>query len=100
ALADDHALVDLGARRDEELAALLEVQQGERRGGAAPVADERAGRPRAELAVPGLVAVEDVVEDPGAARLGEELRPEADEPAGRDEVLHPHPAGAVVDHLL
>ena len=36
----------------------------------------------------------------GAARLGEELGAEADQPAGGDEVVHPHPAGAVVDHLL
>ena len=50
--------------------------------------------------MPGLVAVEDVVEDAGAARLGEELGAEADQAAGGDEVLEPHPAGAVVDHLL
>ena len=37
---------------------------------------------------------------PGAARLGEELRAEPDQPARRHEVLEPHPAGAVVDHLL
>ena len=34
------------------------------------------------------------------AGLGEELGAEADQPAGGDQVLHPHPAGAVVDHLL
>ena len=38
--------------------------------------------------------------DAGAARLGEELGAEADQAARRHEVLHPHPAGAVVDHLL
>ncbi len=53
-----------------------------------------------QLAVPLLVAVEDVVEDAGAARLGQELRPEADQRAGGNEVLEPNPAGAVVDHLL
>jgi hypothetical protein len=41
-----------------------------------------------------------VVEDAGAAGLGQELGPEADQAAGRDEVLHAHPAGAVVHHLL
>ena len=41
-----------------------------------------------------------MVRDPGAARLGQELRPEADQAARRDQVVHPHPAGAVVDHLL
>src|SRR3712207_9320437 len=60
----------------------------------------RSGRPRAELAVPGLVALEDVVQQAGATGLGEELGPEADHPAGRHEVLHADPAGAMVDHLL
>jgi hypothetical protein len=41
-----------------------------------------------------------VVQQPGAAGLGEELGAEADQPARRHDVLHPDPAGAVVDHLL
>ena len=72
----------------------------ERRRLASAVGDEAAGRPGAQLAVPGLPAVEDVVQDPGAAGLGEELGAEADQAARRDEVLHPRPPGAVVDHLL
>ena len=40
------------------------------------------------------------MQQPGAARLGEELGAEADQPAGRHEVVEPDPAGAVVDHLL
>ena len=48
----------------------------------------------------GSQRLEDVVHDPGAARLGEELGAEADQAARRDEVLHARPAGAVVDHLL
>ena len=99
-LADDHALVDLLAGPDEHRPALLQVHQRELRRGAAAVGDERAGRPRAQLARPRLPAVEDVVEQAGAARLGEELGAEADQAARGHEVLHPHPAGAVVDHLL
>ena len=38
--------------------------------------------------------------NPRAARLGEELGTEADEAARRDEEVQPHPAGAVVDHVL
>ena len=75
-------------------------KQREGGGPAAPVGDERAGRARAQLADPRLLAVEDVVQEPGAARLGEELGAEADQAARGDEVLHAHPAGAVVDHLL
>ena len=99
-LADDHPLVDLLAGADEEGAALLQAEQGEAGGLAAAVGDEGAGRPGAQLPGPGLPAVEDVVEDAGAAGLGEELGAEADQAAGRDQVLHPHPAGRVVDHLL
>ena len=41
-----------------------------------------------------------MVQEAGAAGLGEELGAEADQPAGGHQVLHPHPAGGVVDHLL
>ena len=41
-----------------------------------------------------------MVEDAGAAGLGEELGAEADQGAGRDQVVEPDPAGAVVDHLI
>ena len=99
-LADDHALVDLVAGADEQRAALLEVHQRELRRAPAAVGDQGAGRPRAQLARPRLPAVEDVVQQAGAARLGEELGAKADQAAGRDAVLHAHPAGAVVDHLL
>ena len=68
--------------------------------GAAPVGDQRAGRPGADLAGPRLVALVDVVQQPGPAGLGEELGAEPDQPARRHDVLHPDPAGAVVDHLL
>ena len=84
----------------EELTALLQVEQREGAGGTAPIRDEAPRRPRSQLAVPGLVAVEDVVEDAGAPRLGQELGAEADEPPRGHEVLHSNPTGAVVDELL
>ena len=56
--------------------------------------------PRLQVAGPRLPAVEDVVHQPGAARLGQELGAEADQPARRHQVLQAHPAGRVVDHLL
>ena len=60
---------------------------------------EPVGRAR-EVAGPRLPAVEDVVHQPGAAGLGQELGAEADQPARRHQVLEPDPAGRVVDHLL
>ena len=50
--------------------------------------------------MPGLVALEDVVEDAGAAGFGKELRVKADERACGHEVLLAHPPGPVVDHVL
>ena len=50
-----------------------------------PVGHQRPGRPGPQLAVPGLVRLEDVVHQAGAAGLGEELGAEADQPAGRHE---------------
>src|SRR5690606_42160906 len=51
-LADHHALVDLDARSDEELAALLEVDQRVRGGHTGAVGDQRAGAPGADGAGP------------------------------------------------
>jgi len=41
-----------------------------------------------------------VVEDGGAAGLGEQLGAEADEAARRHHVVEAHPAAAVVHHLV
>ena len=85
---------------DEELAALLQRHQRVLRRDALAVGDQGAVLPRPDLAVPRLEALEHVVQLPRPARLREELGAEADQAARRHEVLEPHPAGAVVDHLL
>src|SRR3954452_7508079 len=99
-LPDDHPLVDVRARLDEERAAVGELQHRVAGDRAGPVGDQRAGVPAADLARPREVALEDGVGDPGAPGLGEEVGAEADEPAGGDHVLDPHPAGAVPAHVL
>src|SRR5690606_32324938 len=99
-LADDLALVDLLRGLDEEGAALLEVDHREGRDLARTVRDERAGAARLDGAGPRLVAVRDRGGDSRAARLGEELRAEADEAARGHHELHADPAGAVVRHGL
>src|SRR6478752_566246 len=99
-LADDHALVDLGGRVDEERAALLEVDHRVGGDDALAVRDERAARAGRDRAEPRLVVLEHVVGDARAARLGEELGAEDDEASTRHEELHADPAGAVVGHLL
>src|SRR5437763_14581315 len=50
--------------------------------------------------MPGLPAVEPMVHQPGPAGFGEKFGAEADQASSRHQILHPHPAGPVVDHLL
>ncbi|CAB4862896.1 unannotated protein [freshwater metagenome] len=50
--------------------------------------------------MPGLIAIKDMVQQAGAASLGEELGAKTNQATGWDDVIHAHPAGAVVDHLL
>ena len=50
--------------------------------------------------MPWLVLVEDVVQQTGSTGFGEELGAETDQATGRDDVLHPNPTGAVIDHLF
>ena len=99
-LADDHPLVDLDAGADEQLRALLEVEQpvGVRRPG--PVADQHAGRPVRDLAGPRAVALADLVQQRRAARLGQQLAAIADQPAHREHELEPDAAVGVGGHLL
>ena len=93
-LADDHPLVDLLAGADEERAAVLEARSARSRrscrGGR-----RRASRSGAVRSSPaqGSQRSKTWCMIAGAAGLGEELGAEADQAAGRDQVLHPHPAG-------
>src|SRR5205814_1035854 len=82
-LPDDHVLVHLGGRLDEQRPALLEVEHRVAGGGPGPVGDQRTGRPGAQLAEPRLVGLEHVVQDAGAAGLGQEFGAEADQLAVR-----------------
>ena len=99
-LADDHTLVDFGAGADKQRPPLLQVDQGVGGTLAAAVRDKAAGGTGAQVAVPWLVPLEDVVQDAGAARFGQELCVKADKGARRDKVFLAHPASPVVDHLL
>ena len=98
--ANDHAVVDVDARLDEQLAALLERHQRMLRRHTLTVGNQRAVLTRANLAVPRLEAFEDVMELAGATGLGQELGAEADQAARGDDLLDADPAGTMVDHLL
>ena len=80
-LADDHALVDLYAGADEQRRPLLQVEQpvGVRRPGA--VADQHAAGAVGHVARPRPVALADLVQQRGAARLGQQLAAVADQAA-------------------
>src|SRR5438874_2466892 len=63
------------------------------------VGDQRAIGARRNRAVPRLPAREDVIHDPGALRVGHELRTESDQASRRDPKLQPHTSAAVVHQL-
>ena len=78
----------------------MEVGESKSRGASAPIGDERTRRPGAEFTVPRLIAIEYVVQQTGAAGLGEEFRAETDQPPSRHQVVHADPTGSVIHHLL
>src|SRR3954447_16531082 len=78
-LADDHSLVDLDAGADEQLGPLLEIEQPVRVRRPGPVAHEDAVRAMGDIAGPRAVALADLVEQRGPARIGQELTAVADE---------------------
>ena len=98
-LADDHALVDVVAGGDEQRCALLDGDDRVGGDGTPTVGHHRTSIPGADLAEPGRPAVEDLVDHPGAAGLGQELGAEPEESSGRHPLLHANPAGAVVDDV-
>ena len=63
-------------------------------------ADQHAGRAVRHLAGPRAVALPDLVHQPGAARLGQQLAAVAHQPAHRHDELHAHAAVGVGGHLL
>src|SRR5580765_6374827 len=80
-LAHDHALVDALARLDEDLASVLHLldRVGGRLAGA--VGYQRARHAVGDLSLPRLVAVEQMIQQAGAAGVGQELAAKADQPA-------------------
>ena len=99
-LADDHALIDLGARRDEQLATLFQVPQRIRHRFAVAGRDQHAFAAAFERAFVGRIAVEHAVDDAGAARVGEEFAVIADEAARRCEEHKARLARAGRAHVL
>jgi hypothetical protein len=98
-LPDDHSFVDQGRRPDEQRAPLLQIEQRVGRHGTRPIGDQRTCRTRAQLAHPGHVSIEYVMQEAGAAGFGQELGPESDQPARRHLVFHANPSAAMVDQL-
>ena len=97
------SLAELEAERDRLYAQLSRV--GDFRRGSVSENWRRCGKPNCACAAPDhpgprLVALEDVVRDPGAPGLGQELGAEPDQAAGRDDEGEPNPAGPVVGHRL
>src|SRR6266404_4074279 len=101
-LADDHALVDLPARLDHHRAAVLQLEHGVGHRFALVVGDQHAVAAALDIALVGRIAVEQAVDDGGAAGVGEQFALIADQaPGGRIE-YQPQTmtaGGAHLDHL-
>ncbi|EGE56060.1 hypothetical protein RHECNPAF_750018 [Rhizobium etli CNPAF512] len=81
--ADDHAHIDLFAGVDDHRAAVFQVEQSVGHGFTGFVGEQHAVDAAADLALVGLVAVEQAVHDRRAARVGQQFRLVADQAAGR-----------------
>ena len=98
-LADDHAFVNFGRGRNEDHAALLQIEDGVAGRHAGTVRHQRPGRAHRDVALPFDVAVEQRVHDRRALGVGQHLAAQADQPARGNMKLQTHAAGAVVHHL-
>jgi hypothetical protein len=84
---------------DEHAAAVVQLAQRVGEDLAVVHADQHAVLAAGDVALVGLVAVEDVADEAGAARQVHELVGKADQPARRDAVFQPHAAAAVGFHV-
>ena len=98
--ADDLALIHVGLRFDEEVAAGLQPLHGVRGGNAGAVGNHRAVLAGDDGAGPRRVAGGQRGGDAGAARGGQQRGAEADQATGRHGELQTDPAGAVVGHVV
>ena len=98
--ANDHALISLGARLDEEVAAVSQLRQRVLGDLAGAVSHQGTGRAGLDIAGPDIQAVRDGVSDTGTAGLGHELGAEADEATGRNAEDHAYPVALAHIHGL
>ena len=84
--ADDLAFINIDDWLDEELAALLQIEQREGDGLACAHGDHGAACTVFDFACVGVVAVEDVVHDAEAARIGHEFSTISQKSSGRNEI--------------
>src|SRR5689334_12306356 len=99
-LADNHAFVNFDARATEKLAALLRSVQTEGGGDARLPGDERAQIARGDRSGQRAVAAEDGVHDALAARIGQELLAEAEQPARGHAADEMDTAVVAIFHIL
>src|SRR3990170_7120265 len=99
-LADHHALVDFDSRAEEERPALLGVLQAVGRGDPRFPCDQRPFAAAERAAGHGQIAVEDAVQESGAARDGHEVVAEAQQATRRNQIAQAHGARRAVRHIL
>jgi hypothetical protein len=94
------AAVDRHARRQQQGSAFLQVEEGVGVGLAGVLRDQHTTGPALERSCVGAVVGKVMVEDAGAARVGEKLRAITDEPTRGNDVFQTHAAFARRPHVL
>src|ERR1700685_4590889 len=97
--ANDHAFVYFDGRADEELAAFLNIPERKCSRWTGTIGHQ--GTRRAQRHFAGVIrpSVENRVDQRGAARVGQQLAAQADQPARGDFEVHAHAAGIVIAHF-
>src|ERR1035437_7345960 len=99
-LTDDHALVDVRARADEQRRALLHPEQRISVGGSGTICHHDARGSMRDLARPRTVALAYLVHEGRASGFSQELPPEADKATDWNDILHPNATIGIRGHLL
>ncbi|MNH25348.1 hypothetical protein D3C79_853360 [compost metagenome] len=98
---DDLAFIHFRTVTQEQLAAILQTEQGERYRFTLAVGDQHAVLTLADFALAYIVVVaEGGVQQTGTGSHGHELGTEADQATRRDQVIQANTTFAVWDHVL
>src|ERR1019366_4208824 len=98
-LTNDHAFINLSPGRNENLAALLKIEDCIACRFAGTIRHQRTSGAGGDFSLPFDVAVEERIQNSRSTRVRQNLTAQTDQTARRDMELQTHAPRAVVDHL-